>query len=82
MISSSTNNAQKEIATNVELLNRAITAVDNLSKNLKFVVLPTGTKVHLHSLRASCVDTALTASPGLWRAFDRRIPVRRLSSVV
>lgn len=42
---SSTNNIQKEIATNVELLNRAITAVDGLSKNLKFVVLPTGTKV-------------------------------------
>lgn len=35
----------KEISINVDLLQRAITAIDNLSPNLKFVVLPTGTKV-------------------------------------
>ncbi|RDW77751.1 hypothetical protein BP6252_05804 [Coleophoma cylindrospora] len=35
-----------EIATNVKLLTRAITTVENHSKNLKFVVLPTGTKAY------------------------------------
>lgn len=35
----------KEIKINVELLHRAVTAVENLSPRLKFVVLPTGTKV-------------------------------------
>lgn len=37
----------KEISINVDLLKRAITAIDNISPNLKFVVLPTGTKVSL-----------------------------------
>jgi nucleoside-diphosphate-sugar epimerase len=36
---------EKEISINVDLLKRAVTAVENLSTNLKFVVLPTGTKV-------------------------------------
>lgn len=36
---------EKEIAINVQLLNRAVTAAENLAPNLKFVVLPTGTKV-------------------------------------
>lgn len=36
----------KEIAINVKLLDRAITAVEHLAPNLKFVVLPTGTKVY------------------------------------
>jgi hypothetical protein len=36
----------KEISTNVELIRRAVTAVENLSNNLKFVVLPTGTKAY------------------------------------
>jgi hypothetical protein len=35
---------EKEIAINVKLLDRAVQAVENLSPNLKFVVLPTGTK--------------------------------------
>jgi hypothetical protein len=35
----------KEIAINVKLLDRAVQAVESLSRNLKFVVLPTGTKV-------------------------------------
>lgn len=38
-------NAKKEIQVNVDLLRRAVTAVENLSPQLKFVVLPTGTKV-------------------------------------
>ncbi|KIW09158.1 uncharacterized protein PV09_00093 [Verruconis gallopava] len=40
----------KEIAINIKLLERAVVAVENLSKKLNFVVLPTGTKrygVHL-----------------------------------
>lgn len=36
----------KEISVNVELISRAIKAVENLSSNLKFVVLPTGTKAY------------------------------------
>lgn len=37
----------KEIAINVQLLDRAVTAVEHLAPNLKFVALPTGTKVCL-----------------------------------
>jgi hypothetical protein len=36
----------KEININVQLLTRAVTAVQNLSSNLKFVVMPTGTKAY------------------------------------
>jgi len=36
----------EEISENVELLKRAITAIEHLSKKLKFVVLPTGTKAY------------------------------------
>ncbi|KPM37413.1 hypothetical protein AK830_g9147 [Neonectria ditissima] len=36
----------KEISTNVDLLSRAIRAVEVLAPNLKFVVLPTGTKAY------------------------------------
>ena len=38
--------AKKEIDTNVMLLDRAITALEHLSTSLKFVVLPTGTKLY------------------------------------
>lgn len=41
-----------EISTNVELLKRAVTAIDNLSSNLKFVLLPTGTKAY----GVQCID--------------------------
>lgn len=36
---------EKEIAINVQLLDRAVSAAEHLSPGLKFVVLPTGTKV-------------------------------------
>ena len=36
----------KEVSTNKEMLSRAIRAIDKLSPNLKFVVLPTGTKAY------------------------------------
>ncbi len=36
----------KEISINVTLLERAVTAVEHLSTNLKYVVLPTGTKAY------------------------------------
>jgi nucleoside-diphosphate-sugar epimerase len=36
--------AAQEIAINIKLLERAVLAAEHLSKNLKFVVLPTGTK--------------------------------------
>jgi hypothetical protein len=36
---------EKEISINVNLLDRAVKAVDHLAPNLKFVILPTGTKV-------------------------------------
>jgi len=36
----------KECEINVQLLERAVTAVEHLSKNLKFVVLPTGSKAY------------------------------------
>ena len=35
----------KECIINLDLLKRAVTAVETLSSNFKFVVLPTGTKV-------------------------------------
>lgn len=38
-------NPEKEIQINVDLLRRAVTAIENLSSKLEFVVLPTGTKV-------------------------------------
>ena len=48
----------KEIATNVQLLDRAVKAIENLSPNLKFVVLPTGTKVNKkESSREISTDT-------------------------
>ena len=37
---------EKEVAINVKLLDRAVLSVDHLSPKLKFVVLPTGTKVN------------------------------------
>ncbi|KAI4594485.1 hypothetical protein KJ359_008274 [Pestalotiopsis sp. 9143b] len=36
----------KEISVNVELIKRAVTAIEHLSPSLKFVVLPTGTKAY------------------------------------
>jgi nucleoside-diphosphate-sugar epimerase len=36
---------EKEISINVDLLKRAVTAIEHLSSKLRFVVLPTGTKV-------------------------------------
>lgn len=42
---------KEEIKVNVELLERAVTAVENLSQNLKFVALPTGTKVSRGSVQ-------------------------------
>lgn len=41
-----TDAAQKEISTNVKLLERAVSAMDHLSKSLRFVLLPTGTKAY------------------------------------
>ncbi|KAL5319239.1 hypothetical protein ACEPPN_012289 [Leptodophora sp. 'Broadleaf-Isolate-01'] len=38
--------SDKECTINVKLLDRAVTAVENLSPNLEFVVLPTGTKAY------------------------------------
>jgi hypothetical protein len=40
---------EKEVAINVQLLDRAVKAVEHLAPNLKFIVLPTGTKVSGHS---------------------------------
>lgn len=40
---------EKEIAINVQLLDRAVRAVEDLSSNLQFVALPTGTKVDISS---------------------------------
>lgn len=37
----------KEISINIALLERAVKAVEDLSTNLKWVVLPTGTKVNI-----------------------------------
>lgn len=39
-------NSDEEISINVELLKRAVTAIESLSPNLKFVLLPTGTKAY------------------------------------
>jgi hypothetical protein len=37
---------KKECTINVDLISRAVTAIEHLSTNLKFVVLPTGTKAY------------------------------------
>ncbi|KAH7018435.1 uncharacterized protein B0I36DRAFT_276992 [Microdochium trichocladiopsis] len=37
---------KKECEINVELIKRAVSSVENISSNLKFVVLPTGTKAY------------------------------------
>ncbi|KXJ86802.1 hypothetical protein Micbo1qcDRAFT_218528 [Microdochium bolleyi] len=37
---------KKECEINVDLIKRAVTSVENISSNLKFVVLPTGTKAY------------------------------------
>lgn len=41
---------EKEISINVTLLERAVAAVEDLSDSLKFVVLPTGTKVRCYEM--------------------------------
>jgi nucleoside-diphosphate-sugar epimerase len=46
---------EQEIAINVDLLKRAVVAIEHLSTNLQFVVLPTGTKV--------CCPEGLPGSP-------------------
>lgn len=51
-------NAETEIQINVDLLRRAVTAVEHLSSQLKFVVLPTGTKV---SMDFPCIDAVLAS---------------------
>lgn len=43
----------KEIQINVDLLRRAVTAIESLSSKLEFVVLPTGTKVRF---LCTCAD--------------------------
>lgn len=48
---------KKEIQINVDLLKRAITAVESLSSSLKFVVLPTGTKVSICQIKYFCFYT-------------------------
>lgn len=61
---------EKESAINKELLSRAVKAVEKLSPNLKFVVLPTGTKaygVHLLDKFPFANELPLTES-------HRRIP--------
>ncbi|KAK5128223.1 hypothetical protein LTR85_002890 [Meristemomyces frigidus] len=58
----------EEISTNVELLKRAVTAIDNLSTNLKFVLLPTGTKAYgVHCLANFPFADKLPLSEGLPR---------------
>ncbi|KAJ2895273.1 hypothetical protein MKZ38_006738 [Zalerion maritima] len=43
----------KEISINVDMIKRAVSSVENLSSNLKFVVLPTGTKAYgVHLIEA------------------------------
>lgn len=44
---------KKEISINVDLLKRAVTAVEHLAQSLRFVVLPTGTKVSASLEQAS-----------------------------
>lgn len=73
-------NAEKEIQINVDLLRRAVTAVESLSPQLKFVVLPTGTKVNqIHTLRPK-TPVPDTQTLGLRSASDRQLPFRRRSA--
>ena len=37
---------EQEIAINIQLLERAVTAMENIAKDLRFVLLPTGTKAY------------------------------------
>ena len=50
---------EKEIEINVQLLDRAVKAAEHLAPNLKFVVLPTGTKVRIVLTKLSAItDTS------------------------
>jgi len=50
---------EKEIEINVQLLDRAVKAAEHLAPNLKFVVLPTGTKVSVVTIDISnTIDTS------------------------
>lgn len=60
----------KEIAINVKLLDRAVKAVEHLSPNLKFIVLPTGTKVRNYFNRVSF--NLLTIVSGIWSSTPPR----------
>jgi nucleoside-diphosphate-sugar epimerase len=55
----------KEIQINVDLLQRAVSTIDNLSKSLKFVVLPTGTKVLPPVVTFAPLPTP-NFYPGIW----------------
>lgn len=67
---------EKEIQINVDLLRKAVTAVDNLSTNLSVVVIPTGVKVEF---LASCdgITANRTFYIDLRSPSYRQIPVRR-----
>lgn len=55
---------EKEIEINIALLLRAVTAVEHLSQSLKFVVLPTGTKVsNSEAFSLSIVQVLTTPRP-------------------
>jgi len=63
----------KEIQINVDLLRRAVSSIDNLSKSLKFVVLPTGTKVY-----TTCRRLCSTTKPNFHSGIRSSPPPRGL----
>lgn len=69
---------EREIQINIKLLKRAVTAVENLSKKMRFVVFPTGTKV-MGTVTSFCPwPPGLTISDaGIWGPSDRRVPLER-----
>lgn len=64
----------KECTINLDLLERAVTAVETLSTNFKFIVLPTGTKV-ISSHPQDSNPSKLTNSTDIRSPPHRQIPI-------
>lgn len=66
----------KEISINVDLLDRAVKAIQALCPNFQFIILPTGTKVNFSSILAQNINLELS---DLWGSSARQIPFHSTS---
>jgi hypothetical protein len=70
----------KEVSINVDLLDRAVKAVEALCPNFQYIVLPTGTKVN-PTLVLKEIYACLTFLD-LWSPSSRQVPVHTTSNRV